>query len=125
MEGAALTVDVLTIFLVCGDRHHLLDALIEADPLGLIGEQLPGRDPGTIEGGVLYRLGGASHGVVVLSGKVRIVRQVAVEAIAERRVAIPKFLNGQRHELAADNRGPSIAFGNLRTHLRRPAMPRK
>jgi hypothetical protein len=47
---------------------------------------------------------------VVLGGKVRIARQLAIEAIAKRRVAIPKFLDGKRHELAADNRGPSITL---------------
>jgi hypothetical protein len=62
---------------------------------------------------------------VVFGGKVRIARQLAIDAIAERCIAIPKFLDGKRHELAADDRGPSIAFGNLRAHSRRPAMPRK
>jgi hypothetical protein len=44
----------------------------------------------------------------VLGGKVQIARQLAIEAIAKRRVAIPKFLNGKRHELAADERGYDV-----------------
>jgi hypothetical protein len=53
------------------------------------------------ERSILYRLGRAGHGVVV----------------AKRRLAIPKFLDGKRHELAADDRGPSIMCRNLRAHL--------
>jgi hypothetical protein len=69
------------------------------------------------ERSILYRLGRAGHGVVVFDGKVRIARQLAIEAIAKRRLAIPKFLDGKRHELAADDRGPSIMCRNLRAHL--------
>jgi hypothetical protein len=100
MERASFTIDVLPIFLLRGDRHHLLDALVETDPLGLIGEQLPRGDPGAVEGSILYRLGRAGHSIVVFGGKVRIARQLAIDAIAEHCIAIPKFLDGKRHELA-------------------------